>query len=776
MSFLVDKFKSNPPQYAAVIFAIISCSFFLPIVFQGKLLAPGDALIQYLPAFQIGTHFWTNQILCGFPWYADPQSQTFYPLKQILSLVPQGWNIYIMTAYALAGFFAALYAYSLTNCWTAALIAGCIFAFNGFLLSNLRHTTIVHSAIWLTLGLWSIRGFRIDLEQGKKRLAQWFCLTVGASALLCFAGHPQMFCYGLALLGAYVLAETWQAEKKNRMFFAGLNLLALGLAVGIATIIILPGAELGSFSWRWNMTYKLFCEYALLPVSLINQVFPFAFGSFKDSPYGCNYFGPYNLQSVLGYFGLFSFLLFPLGVFAQRKNKVALFWLAVLVVFFILLFGDVGPLSQLAYQLHCYNRFRIPTRHFLEISMAVSCLSAFGLAALKNSQIPEKLAFRAHALFVGFFIIAAVFAVLTAGASQERVRDTASGVFGLYPWTNPALGIPIILFVLGSILYFLCLKRPQLQWHAFVFFFVIDFATVALGSEYAVSSPLSTSVNPPEHAAWLNAEAAKTHQRILSLRGNSGSRDELPVNLSMLWGVENASGYENLLPLRISNLLNMKEGGFLVDSTWAKDGDYTLDILAVKYILLPKKDSRFPAPTGPRWRFVKEAGDALIYENLRAMPRAWLVHGTQTVLEKDAVNVVQTGRVKEKEIDLKEKVLIEEESDLPFKENAYDSAQITELRENQMTVKVKTENGAFLVTADSWYPGWKASIDGKETGIRNVDYVIRAVVVSPGEHMVKFEFSPSLLNNGIAISLSSLLAAAIIAFLLLRRSKPSPQS
>lgn len=779
MSTLVEKFRSNPSLYAAVFFAIVSCIFFLPVVFQGKLLAPGDALVQYLPAFQNGTHLWTNQILCGFPWYADPQSQTFYPLKHIFSLLPGGWNLYIIIAFALAGFFATLYTYSLTSCWTAALVAGCIFAFNGFLLSNLRHTTMVHSAVWLPLGLWAIRSARLQ----PSKPALWFSLTVLATALLCFAGHPQMFCYGLALLGGSVVAETLEAEKGSRLRFAILALLALMLGIGISSVVILPAAELGTFTWRWKMTYKLFVEYALLPVNFINQIFPYAFGCFKDSIYGCNYFGAYNLQSVLGYCGLFSWLLFPLGIFAFRKKPVIIFWAIALLIFSILIFGDVGPLSQLAYQLPCYNRFRAPTRHFLEISMALSCLTAAGVAALATKQVSQKVAMRAHAIFVGFFIIAAIFTYLIAGASQERVHETASGVFGLYPWTNPALGIPIILFIFGSIVYVLCLKRSYIFLNALTLVFILDFATVALGSEYFVASPPASALNQPEHVAWLNSELAKTHQRLLSLRGNSGRADELPVNLSMLWGVQNASGYENLFPERIANLLNMKEGGFLVDSTWSKDEDRTLDILAVKYVLLPKNDSRCPAPVGPRWKLVKEAGDALIYENLRAFPRAWLVSDYRilppTLKPEVLAKGLQTGQIGTASIDPNRTVLLEEilgwSLHVPdSKRDPNATVEIIESNENAMTLEVQTKESALLVTADSYYPGWNVSVNGVKAlgrGVYRADYAIRATTVPAGSSTVKFSFEPAPLKTGMAISLFSLLATALVAFALHKRAR-----
>lgn len=775
MSFIIEKFRSNPNLYAALFFAVMSCLFFLPIVFQGKLLAPGDALVQYLPAFQGGTHIWTTQILCGFPWYADPQSQTFYPLKHLLSPIPGGWNIYMIAVFTLAGYFAALYAHSLTGCWTAALIAGCIYGYNGFLLSNLRHTTIVHSAMWLPLALWSIRRARIDLAQEKNTAARWFSLTVSASALLCLAGHPQMFCYGLALLAAYVIAETCEAEKKHKLRFAVLSYFALALGVGIAAVSILPASELARFTWRWNMTYKLFVEYGLLPVNLIDQVFPFVFGCFKESIYGCKYFGAYDIQTLSGYCGLFTFLLFPMGVIVFRRDKVIIFWTIALTVFFILLFGDVGPLSQAAYQLPCYSRFRVPTRHFMEISMALSCLSAAGVAALAGGKISKKVGLRSHAAFVAFFGVAACLAFLCAAASQDRVRDLAAGTFGVYPWTNPALGIPIVLFVLGSAVFIICLNRPQMRWHAMILIFVIDFATFALGSEYAVLSPPASSLSPPPHAAWLNGEAATSHHRVLSLRGNSGSRDELPVNLSMLWGVENACGYENLLPQRISNLLSMKEGGFLL-GTWAKDEDHTLDILAVKYILLPKNDSRYPAPTGPRWRFVKEAGDALIYENLRVMPRVWLAQnaGNLPQLSPDEIaQAVKTGKLAGSDIDFKSTVLLEEKpGDSPApqerKRDAHAGVEIVSASENEMTVSVTAEQPCLLVTADSYYPGWEAYInnDKTPTGVLQANYAIRAVPVPQGKSTVRFVFAPPLLKTGMAISVLCLVSSALMAIMI----------
>jgi hypothetical protein len=219
----------------------------------------------------------------------------------------------------------------------------------------------------------------------------------------------------------------------------------------------------------------------------------------------------------------------------------------------------------------------------------------------------------------------------------------------------------------------------------------------------------------------------------------------------------------------------MKEGGFLI-GTWAKDEDHSLDILAVKYILLPKNDSRYPAPTGPRWRFVKEAGDALIYENLRAMPRVWLAQssGNLSRLSPDEIaTAVKTGKVAGSHIALKSTVLLEEKlsyAQSPQESKLYSQAgaDIVSVSENEMTVSVTATQPCLLVTADSYYPGWEAYISDDKTPTRvlQADYAIRAVQVPQGKSTVRFVFAPPLLKTGIAISVICLLSAVAMAFML----------
>ena len=73
-------------------------------------------------------------------------------------------------------------------------------------------------------------------------------------------------------------------------------------------------------------------------------------------------------------------------------------------------------------------------------------------------------------------------------------------------------------------------------------------------------------------------------------------------------------------------------------------------------------------------------------------------------------------------------------------------------------LRTKTSTPALLVLRDTYYRGWRASVDGVEVPIWRTDYLFRGVEVPAGEHTVRFEFRPLSFRIGLAISILAWLA------------------
>jgi uncharacterized membrane protein YfhO len=72
--------------------------------------------------------------------------------------------------------------------------------------------------------------------------------------------------------------------------------------------------------------------------------------------------------------------------------------------------------------------------------------------------------------------------------------------------------------------------------------------------------------------------------------------------------------------------------------------------------------------------------------------------------------------------------------------------------------------GAALVVSENYYPGWRASVDGRDAAVGRVDYSLVGVGLPAGAREVTLTFTSPRVATGRAISLAvlgmSLLAVA----------------
>ena len=87
---------------------------------------------------------------------------------------------------------------------------------------------------------------------------------------------------------------------------------------------------------------------------------------------------------------------------------------------------------------------------------------------------------------------------------------------------------------------------------------------------------------------------------------------------------------------------------------------------------------------------------------------------------------------------------------------------------------MESAKGGVVAFSEIYYPGWTATVDGKDVPVGRVNYVLRALRVEPGKHEVVLEFRPSSVTATSAVAYGSIfLIFAGFAFGLYRRLRPS---
>lgn len=84
-----------------------------------------------------------------------------------------------------------------------------------------------------------------------------------------------------------------------------------------------------------------------------------------------------------------------------------------------------------------------------------------------------------------------------------------------------------------------------------------------------------------------------------------------------------------------------------------------------------------------------------------------------------------------------------------------DTIYETSYAPDRLTYKARTRNGGVAVFSEIFFPwGWEAVVDGKAVPIGRVDYVLRAIRLTPGNHDITFTFDPKSLRvtNGVAMT------------------------
>ncbi len=90
-----------------------------------------------------------------------------------------------------------------------------------------------------------------------------------------------------------------------------------------------------------------------------------------------------------------------------------------------------------------------------------------------------------------------------------------------------------------------------------------------------------------------------------------------------------------------------------------------------------------------------------------------------------------------------------------------ESARIAEYSAGRVVVEARLACRGMVVLTDTWFPGWRAMVDGRPARIHEAYAAVRGVVAEAGEHRVEFRYLPEkALAGGALTALAALVAAA----------------
>lgn len=562
-------------------FTLLFFAFFSPVLFSGDhLLAPGDGLNYHLAAFYSRRVFWDTMLLGGAPMFADPQMIMWYPPEMIFCIIPGSWNFFVVSAYVMAACFAYGYSYAITGSRLGALVSGIIYGMCGFMMAHLGHTTIIHSAAWLPLIIWSLEMLRREAHPG------WFALTSLAVACSVLAGHSQIFFYSLALAGVYALVFGWKAPI-GRWRYYWRAAISVGLGLGLAAIQLIPTAELARLSLRAEMSFTDFISFSIPRRQLLMLIYPVLYGGIPTwGPTA--YFGEWNITELASYVGLLPLMLAATGLFASHRKSFSIFWLCAGVIALMLAMGNVTPLARVAYHLPFLGLFRAQARHVIELALAVSLLAGMGVAGLERGRASRRLTYKVVAVGASLMLLSLVviFIRLDLYARWKGVTSLR-----LAPWANPTIGVPLLVFIISAAVFLVWSRRPASRAATIVLLavLILDLGTFGWTYEWHFRPPHTNLLPSPIFADSYKRTLMENNLRMYPALGALGPVTDVPPNLSRMWGIPSASGYGPLTLLRPSQLMSMGAAGSL-GAPWRNTTDQGLNLMAVRYLFVSQRE------------------------------------------------------------------------------------------------------------------------------------------------------------------------------------------
>lgn len=708
--------------------------------------------------------FWNPFNFSGNVHLANSQTAIFYPLNVVYFLLSgiNGWTVLTIVGFLAGGVFTYLFVNQLVDDKRAALLSGVSFIFSGPAIVRIEDGLVIfHSFLWLPLILY---GFELFFSRRKKK---YLLLSLFGIASSIFAGWFQFTFYTLGLAFAYLtykaLTADWFKAKKTNFIWLGIVWI---LGIGLTSFHFLPAARALFLSPRGTKAPMYFIDTFLLgEEGLITLLAPDFFGN----PTTYNYFGEsFYKEKVL----FVSIVPLFLAVFQFLhnlfKNKRISFFSAVTMICFVL--GFRNPLSSAVIKsgIPVISSF-VPSRIFIVSAFSLSVVAGFGLKTmLKSFFKKEQVSWPALILTVALFAVlfTGIFSLVDRGIEFNILRGykRLSGKNLQVAFRNSLLPLGSFIGLVGILGLGFVLPKWLKKWVWVPILLIPTLFGVYYANKYLFFGERQFVF--PSHPVWEKlSELSQDKFRYWSF-----GKGHIESNFNTYYQVYSPEGVDAMYPRWYAQLMEgcRSKGEFpeevmrIEAEICGADNDYQpenhyqqrlLDLTGVKYLVRVGQEDEIEGAAR-----IWQDGDWEIWERKNVLPRAYLVSDYRVAdSENESLEAVYS-----QEFNPHNEAVLLQEPAIKKEQSLLQKAELKEYTANKVVVATKAEQDSLLMLSDTYYPEWKARVDGEEAEVLRANHAFRAVVVPEGSHQVVFYYSGSVFKKGIIISIFSLLGLVFI--------------
>ena len=751
-----------------LVFALLTAICYFPILASStdEIIDTGDIrkyfywLHQYSREHLLAGRLplWNPYIYCGVPFAANPQASVFYLPSWIHLFVPvihaHKWMI------ALHVFLAGAFMYLLIRRHgpgrVAATVGGLPWMLGGYLAANaaVGHLTVLFAAAWLPLILYF---YDLALATRRRRWVFWTGFVLGIQFI---AGEPQSSYYTALLLGVYGLVRTVSnvgaGEKRwNPMRYwrwaASLAVIAL-IAALTSAIQLFPTAEMATHSDRSANTYTFATTLSFPPGGFAGFIIPWSNESLLVTAGGSGHVVDLRWEFA-GYVGILPLILAVISLGLRRGSSLRAAKVLLVVSVLLMLGRHTQFYRWLLPVLPGLRTFRIPSRAIVLAVCALSVMSAFGLDWLLQADSNRWrrgkwriVAISMLLVFAGLMIVPVVF--------LDMVKKPLYGQSHAVALT---LVDPMVLKPTLCILATLAVV-VALRW------LPRRVAVGCIAGLVALDLLVAAPGIPLAHYSRRTDPSIKRLQVLRDRLSGNGrpfrvdlSASHTDANAGMGARVENVNAYWPVALKRFYDYVhvmrrcppNPRRRHQLLDAVYFNPDPFPLRIMNVR--AASKFDVRLGTGKDKVW-VKKKVSFATEF-----MPRAWVVDRAE-VLGRQGDTLM---RMQQDEFDPARTVILEKPPRIALAGLGVPPGRATvKVRDGGgLNIQTETSRDGYLVLSEIFYPGWRATVDGREVALERADYLISALPLPAGSHQVTYRYDPLSLKLGAVCTLLACLAA-----------------